>query len=471
MDDLPELPFEQILSYLSLEDRLKARAVSKGWREKFDRYPAKSLCFSERPSGFIIGKSRLVSDAFAHNFIHSNRFEWFFNTFGCQTVLSSLKNLRLCDLNAHIESVASFAEMLQSFVHLEQLDLIRVILVVSRASPDSELNLPMLHSLRLDGVNGFTLTLNAPALKRVRLLSDSFLKLELVHGESVEWLLINKMLDFEVKKLKKLKYLYFLDYMVDLTLLTDLQELEELHLQHPYRHVKKFIEQKQRYGRTDLKIFQFGLLLDDSDDERLMNRFNFGDEIFFQFVENPSRMADEIPCHNSLYYVRIERVAPEWQLSLLNRFVDLKRFFAFEPVQDVDRFLLLLKNFRHITELDFYTDQPQDLFDRLPEHCAVQRLTIKGELSDLGFLFKLKHLIDLNLRHTCPIDAESIRKAFGELPFLSRFHFKYQHENVTKRVSIEIKSRNRFQVSFKLDFGQELSYVPDLNSAIELITN
>ena len=86
--DVSVLPFEQILSYLSLEDRLKSRAVSRSWYHMIDRLKVKSLCFSGHPSGFIWGKSRLVSGAFVQNFISSPRFEPFATTFG-QTILSN----------------------------------------------------------------------------------------------------------------------------------------------------------------------------------------------------------------------------------------------------------------------------------------------------------------------------------------------------------------------------------------------
>ena len=93
MEELPELPFEQVLNYLSLKDRLKARTVSRAWRNKFDRYPVKSLCYSSCSSGFSFEKSRWVSGAFAKNFISSTRFVSFFDTYR-QTILSTLKHLR-----------------------------------------------------------------------------------------------------------------------------------------------------------------------------------------------------------------------------------------------------------------------------------------------------------------------------------------------------------------------------------------
>ena len=47
MDDLPELPFEQVLGYLILEDLLKTRAVSRRWYQKINSFRVKSLCYSK----------------------------------------------------------------------------------------------------------------------------------------------------------------------------------------------------------------------------------------------------------------------------------------------------------------------------------------------------------------------------------------------------------------------------------------
>ena len=123
MDDLPELPFEKVLSYLSLEDRFKLRANSRRWYKKIDSFKVKSLCYSERPSGFIFGKNRWVSGAFAQNFISSPRFESFVSAFD-QLILSNLKYLRLCELRLTAENRTAFAQALQSFGQLQELDLI-----------------------------------------------------------------------------------------------------------------------------------------------------------------------------------------------------------------------------------------------------------------------------------------------------------------------------------------------------------
>ena len=78
------------------------------------------------------------------------------------------------------------------------------------------------------------------------------------------------------------------------------------------------------------------------------------------------RLANEILFGDFLGYSEIEHVDPELTVNLPNRFIDLNRIFVDRPVQDIERFLDFLKSF-NIVELYFRTDQPQELFDRLPD--------------------------------------------------------------------------------------------------------
>ena len=168
MDDLPELPFEQLLNFLNLADRLKARAVSRAWRNKFDSYPVTLLFYSSRSSDFIFGKNRWVNGAFAENFISSTRFTTFFDTYG-ETILSNLKHLRLCEIDLSERDQAAFTRTFNSFDQLEELDIIRVRL---NKQDVLNLNLPTLTSLQLEGVKGIEkLTLVAPRLREVKKFS------------------------------------------------------------------------------------------------------------------------------------------------------------------------------------------------------------------------------------------------------------------------------------------------------------
>ena len=156
IDDLPELPFEKVLSYLSLGDVLKSRAVSRGWYHRINCFKVKSICCSERPSCNIRVRNRLLSDAFAQNFISSLQPDSFLAKFA-PTILSDLKHLRFCDFNLDPNDVPAFVSTLKSFARLHQLDIILTSLFHSQAhfalpKIDLELNLPMLRGVHLERV-------------------------------------------------------------------------------------------------------------------------------------------------------------------------------------------------------------------------------------------------------------------------------------------------------------------------------
>lgn len=131
------------------------------------------------------------------------------------------------------------------------------------------------------------------------------------------------------------------------------------------------------------------------------------------------------------------------------------------PVQDTQHFLDLLKNLAKITRLDFHCVQPQELLDRLPEHCAVQHLTIYDGDPNFPFIFRLKNLLCLQIDQYS-ISVESVQKAFEELPFLSSFKFSYAN----KKVAIEINRQERLWIS--VDAKETLD---DVNAAIQFVTN
>ena len=305
--------------------------------------------------------------------------------------------------------------------------------------------------------------------------------MEIVHGESVERLLVDRWECTEVKNLKNLQYLYVKSLpAIDSTFLTGLDQLKEIHTNDPHDGHWKLFEQKRQYGRTDLKIYLCGLLLngpddpvvddlgDDPyylDDDPVRNALYDSDlnylteELLVCLAENRSRLADEIPFYRSIYYAVFEDVPSGLDVDLLKRFTDLNEITAYRSVQDTQSSLDLLKNCESIIELQFECDQPQDLFDQLPEHCAVQWLSLSYPPSDLNFLFRLKHLIELYLDWS--IDSETVRRAFQELPALYLFSFRYDQ----KRASIDIENPKEIQVSV----DDEQKTFNNLNAAIEFI--
>lgn len=200
------------------------------------------------------------------------------------------------------------------------------------------------------------------------------------------------MAHIEVVKFKNLKYFNCSSYLVlDSTFLSGLERLREIHLVYRDDALKLF-EQKQRYARVDLKIFQFGLLLDDP----AMSFLDFFDEnIVALLAENPTRLADEIPLKGYLTYEAIARAPRGSEVNVLNRLTDLQHIQVNRPFQDLERFLSILKNLNNITSLRFSCafpcDKPQNLFDRLPDHCAaLQSLTI--------WSFMIAHTLSLSIQ-------------------------------------------------------------------------
>ena len=383
MDDLPELPFEQILSYLSLQDVIKSRAVSRSWCNRIDSFKVKSLHYTASWWGFtgVEVRERSATGAFAQNLIRSSRFEQFFSTFG-PTILSNLKRLCLCAFRFRgknkmhavrnlgvkylkVEDVSASVRILHSFGQLEELALIGFgIYTDLDTTTDLELNLPRLKSIQLRHVSRVgKLTLDAPRLQRVRVECCSELRLDLVHGESVEWLIAGQTHHIAVEHLKNLKFLYSADYSaVDSKFISSLPErLKEFHLNSGHNS-RELFKLKQRHGRTDLKIFAFGLLLRGPDDPAITVTSSLCD-IFPFLAENPSRVADEIPLCSALAYSTIERVAPGSEFDVLNRLTDLQQIYVERPtVQDNERFLNFQNKFGHLFQ---YPIEAAPLKDRI----------------------------------------------------------------------------------------------------------
>ena len=99
-------------------------------------------------------------------------------------------------------------------------------------------------------------------------------------------------------------------------------------------------------------------------------------------------------------------------------------------------------------------------FDRLPEYCTVQRLTIGGKVSDFEFLLRLENLVELFTYSS--VDTESIRRALEKLPLLKDFHLKYLNTRVEK----SIENLKRYKVYVR---GKEQVDTRDLNAVIQFI--
>ena len=162
----------------------------------------------------------------------------------------------------------------------------------------------------------------------------------------------------------------------------------------------------------------------------------------------------------------MESVSPELAVNVLKRLTGLRSIVLDEPVRDIQRFLDFLDNFDNVFHLEFYTDQHQDLIDRLSSYDSIQLLTI-GPTVDFEFLFRLKSLTYLNLDF--PIHADLIPKVLEGLPFLSKFRFKYSNKLFIMRIG----GLEEIHVLFYCDADQfkteQCSKFSDVSSAIQFI--
>lgn len=452
MKNLPNLPFELILSYLSLKQLIRSKLVSRRWYAMISSFRVKRLCFTEHPNGFI-NQNRWISCVSAQNIISSPRFEPFFATIAKSIVSLNLKSLHLFCLHLNRKSIPALANVLNSFGRLDELSLTGVYRLFesdpnhqsNRQSRSLKLNLSMLNRIQLEAVFGIkSLTLDAPKLQKAKIIDcPSNFRLHLVHGESLEWLFVDEKVNLinEVKKLKNVKFFYYEGrYMFDSRLLVGLEQLKEIHL-NGKNPASWFFKPKPHKDCAHLKIYLWGLLLTGPQDPAINSNFNSLaiKETLGYLADNHQRLADLIPFQNALWYEAIERVPPQLTIDLLNRLTDLNKLIVDKPIQDVERFLDLLKKFTNIVALRFECEQPQDLFDRLSEHCAVQKLRIRHRPAALSFLLKLNSLIHLHLDWS--IDLESVRKLFKSLKCLSELNFKY----IEEKVRIRMDHRKRFQ--------------------------
>lgn len=459
LDDLPQVPFDKIFVYLSLHERIGLRAVSRKLCRIIDGSLVESLFLSGRPADVIYGKSRLIRGAFVQNFIHSPRFELFFDAFG-PSILSNLKRLRLCELLLNATNLPAFGRALNSFDQLQELHLIGFLYAIS-PNLHLKLNLPRLTRLHLEELQVLhQLTLDAPKLHSVKMVDCYFaLKLELVHPESVETLMTVQLKHVTVKSMKNLKSLYIGDYAkAESTLVSDLKQLKEIYVDDHLK-VRNLFDQKEENDRFDLKIYLRGLLLNG---EQEAIRFRASNDMHAHMAENLPRLADEIPFCKSLSYTAIERTMPGSEISFLSKFTDLDKINVNRPVQSVPQFLDVLKSSGRISELVFHCSQPLGLFERLPDHCAVQKLTLNFQPPpDFGFILRLRDLIHLDLG--CAIGTQLVRQAFEQIEYLSYVRFEY----FTKLIKLQRNNPKKLQ--YRASVGNQTADDLDLDAAIKFI--
>lgn len=416
MNELPDVPFEKVLTYLPLDDLLRTKAVSKEFYRKIANFKVRCLCVSDYERESVIDKSRLVVGAFAQNFI-----DWFkFKSLFARSMLSGLRHLRVCGLNVREIKGDRSIGILNSFENLESLHLVRVFHLPS----DSELILPKLRVLRLAYTGQFSMSLDAPRLSEIQVL-DGSPQLHIVHAKSIETVLISDDLCLPLERFRNLKILHCKTFFrLSDTLLSTLSQLREIHLGVNYSVLEQLYAQKRRYRFSDLKIYYRGLCLANPQDHLEPTEHGLSKEVLRCIAENYSGLADQLPFIDTVFYQEIE-VVPQVPIDFWPRLTNLREIHLSDRVENAERFLNFLARFPNIQTLVFYAaDQLQALLDQVPLYCSPQFLQIgyDGDLN-LDFISKFKDLLGLTLQN---VTSNLIQEVFKQQRFIQSFWFVYR---------------------------------------------
>ena len=461
---LADVPFEKILNYLSLEERIHLRLVSRRWCHTINNLRPTRLCYARRERGFIFAKNRLISGAFAQNFIYSPNFDVFFDTFG-STILSGLKHLRICELDLSTGMRKVLMSVVNTFDRLEALDLLRFSLEGNAVT--FRLVLPMLNSLYLEDLDAVKkIILVTPRLSSIKILdwSSSF-SLEIEHPESVRRLTTWELARVRLEQLTNLTHLYLGQYAeMDYPFLTSLQQLEEIHLADK-DNVRQAFKQKESAGRYDLKIFYCGLQLTDPGDQALdaLSCYYPNDTICY-LAKNTLRLASEIAFSESFAWAVAGDIPPGYDVNVFKRFIKSDSLIVngLVRLERIDRFLHLV-NSLNIASLAFDNYQEPDLFDQFTENCTIQKLFLYQTVYGLEFLPRLKHLICLQINFS--IEYELVEQILKNLEFLLQFEFNREF------VGIYIKVKHPFK-RFDIRLTNGNSWIAfDVDDAVRFVVD
>ena len=441
-DDLPELPSKKI------------------------------ICLSNVSKGYIFGKKKLVT---LETIVHSPTGSPPSNRLPFDP--ATIEHIRICQMSPNDQQISG----LHLFSNIKKLEIWDCTI---NSISEVNLNFPLLVTVRLQEVRGIEkLNLNASKLLNIWVVSCDRLKVFLVNGDSIKTVVTTVLQTVEMEKIKNLKYLYLYGGQMDPSFLSGRDKMKEVHLGDESLVSNLFKQKKQ--DRPNLKIYLYGCLLNGTDDpivscESLEDGLNH----YPCQAEHLIRLADNIPFLFELNYSAMARIVCGLEISVFSRFSCLSKVIVDQPIREsneVERVLKFLKNLPSIYELEFVDQSdesldwqesgfprdltdwwPQELFDRLPDHCAVQDLTIGGKVSNFNFLSRMIDLIELDV--DASIGERVISDVLNNCAYLSTFKFRF----AAYIVKISIASR-RFTVSVEGESRTFTQVEPVINFIVEQV--
>lgn len=462
LDSLSFELFELIANNLKLKDRLKLRLVSKLWLRKVDNLRVKKVYISDKSKNLIPNRFRKNRNEFAFNFIciHPLKFDLFFKKYQ-NTISNSLKCLGVYNIESNDEFKKGFNATINSLAHLEKL-------ILSRLSLDElfRLSLPKLAIVVFQEIRVKRIVLDTVKLRSVEVDFKDHFDFDFIYPESIEYILFNNYngcLDkFKFESLKYLncgRYLEHL-YVFGPSFLTNLPVLNELHLCVRIDTFTRIYEQKLALKRHQLKIYNYGVLVDNPSqfnqlfDNNVVYLPSLHTKMLKFYGGDLSRLADKIQFFNEFNYTAVlessEIVLP---YEVLDRYDSIDYIFINETIKNDKQFtnyMTSIKNLSNLSSFLIYTKMPSNnILNQIPnlfpylKELVFRRISTNNQ--NLDWIFKLKYLIELETSFT--FKSEFISMLFRKLKYLNLLIFVGLFNSTAKNYhDLRICKSNRFKL-------------------------
>ena len=343
-----------------------------------------------------------------------------------QPLFNNLKALFI--FNVHDKTLLT--SFLNKFQQLDQLE-VSYSRLKNEPNSDCVLSLRNLRILNLcDEIND-RIVLDTPRLTTVRINLSHTEKIvfrfpdRIRHFESLRYNHhLKSFINLEILKIKNINVL-------DDDFLEHFAALQEIHFDSQKEIFYVLKQQKRLYRRNALKLFYFGVHLDESipNDELKNERHQINKKAIQLFAANYSRLASVLPFVHQIDYCDLEDCFDDKiPTCFIGRFVNLDYFIVIRKIKYASQLLRILKQCRTLRSLALDSALSQSFFNCLPSTLpTLQFLSVKNEqiLNFNEFLLSFNFLELIYLRQSLPLDlVEKVFLKYKNLIFNFTYHAK-----------------------------------------------
>lgn len=356
-----------------------------------------------------------------------------------------------------------FTSYLNKFTHLERLEFIYSRLK-NEAVSNCTLNLDNLKILHISDAINDVFVLNTPRLSNIKLNISNLEKVTFNYPDQVRLFETLRYNDV-IKIFSNLEYLFAKNINdLDDDFLLQLPHLKELHFDSQKRIFHILQHQKSLFKRNELKLFYFGLNLENIPNYNLKNTRNqLNDKAVELLGDNYEKIATVLPFVHQIDYCDLESYFNnKIPYCFIKRFVNLDYLLVTSKVKDPDQLNSVLKDCNNLKSLTICSALDQNFYDTLPSILPyLEYLSITNEQKiHFEFILNFKILELIYIKQNLSEDLIwKILNRFKDLIY--KFAFSYQSTNM------EINNRE-----FKLKIGENqllsFSSIDELFSGLKL---